>query len=113
MKRLVLDIALAGALAGLPYALGAGVTEAKRMLILACVYTVIAAAAHFRLIAPAVRRAGDLAFGVVLLALAWFQSFPAWNHSADIGLYIAFGAVVLAAGVSGGWRHAARTSSPA
>src|SRR5438477_7892142 len=104
MKRLALDLSLVAALAALPFAAGAGF-EAKRMAILAGVYAAIALASHLRLIAPPVRRAADLTFGIVLLSLAWLESFPAWNHSTEIGLYIAFGA---AAVVGGAWRHAPR-----
>jgi hypothetical protein len=69
--------------------------EVRRMLILACVYAGIATLGYLRVIRPRAQRAAEFALAVTLLLLAWLQSFPAWNHSSQIGLYILFGTVAL------------------
>ena len=96
MKRLSIDLLLAATMAVLPRVFGASPVEAGRMLILAIVY------AAFSLLPERARRAAAVALAVTLLALAWFQSFPAGNHSAEIGLYLLFGALAMLAGCARG-----------
>jgi hypothetical protein len=65
--------------------------EVRRMLILACVYAGIALLGYLRVIRPRAQRAAEFAMAFTLLLLGWLQSFPAWNQSGEIGLYILFG----------------------
>jgi len=69
--------------------------EAKRMLILASVYAGIVLLGYFRVIRPSAQRVAEFALALTLLLLGWLHSFPAWNHSGQIGFYILFGAVML------------------
>lgn len=94
MKRYVLDVVVVLSMASLPFAVGAGY-EAKRMLILAAVYGAVALLGGRRLISAKVRQTLDLTVAGILLALSWLESFPAWNHSTHIGLYLLFGTAVL------------------
>jgi hypothetical protein len=80
--------------------------EVRRMLILACVYAGIATLGYLRVIRPRAQRVAEFALAVTLLLLGWLHSFPAWNHSADIGLYILFGSVMLLVAS----RHAVRSA---
>ena len=79
--------------------------EARRMLILACVYAGIVVLGYLRVIRPRAQRLAEFALAATLLCLGWLQSFPAWNHSGRIGFYILFGAVMLVVAS----RHAVRT----
>lgn len=108
-KRLSMDLLFAAAMAVVPR-VGAGRMEAGRLLILACVYASVALLAHFRMMPPRAYRSAQLAFAATLLLLGWLMSFPAWNHSGEIGLYILFGAMALVAAT---WRHAVRSVSQA
>ena len=90
MKRSLFNLATAVSLIAASFVFSSGMYESKRMIILAILYAA-AAALPF-----ATRRAADFAFAITLLSLGWLQSFPAWNHSAEIGVYVAFGALVLA-----------------
>ena len=94
MKPLVIDLALAAAMALLPRSFGGGV-EGGRLLILGTLYAAVSVMAHFGVILQNASRAATAAFGVTLLILGWLQSFPAGDHRADIGLYILFGALML------------------
>ncbi len=96
MKRLSIDLLLAATIALVPRLTGAGRMEAGRMLILAGVYAAIAVLGAFRVASPRAYRAGQFGFAGALLLLGWLQSFPAWNHSGEIGLYILFGSIILA-----------------
>jgi heme/copper-type cytochrome/quinol oxidase subunit 4 len=96
MQRLSIDILLAAVMAILPRVTGVGRMEAGRMLILACVYAAVAVLAYLRMFTPSAHRVAQLAFAVTLLLLGWLMSFPAWNHSGEIGLYLLFGSVVAA-----------------
>jgi heme O synthase-like polyprenyltransferase len=95
MKRRSFDFLFASGLAVLPWVIGIRRIEAGRMLILACLLAAVAVLTWLRVIPAPVHRAATAALAVTLLALAWFQSFPAGNHSAEIGLYILFGAIIL------------------
>ena len=98
MKSLSIDLLLAAAVAVFPRVfLGIGRVEAGRILILAVVYSAVSVLAYFY---SAIQRPAFLGFAGTLLALAWLQSFPAGNHSAEIGLYIVFGALVLTRGLT-------------
>ena len=99
MKRLSIDLLLAAVIALLPRLAGVGRVEAGRMLILACVYAAIAVLAYVRLFTPSAHRIAQLAFAATLLLLGWLQSFPAWNHSGEIGLYVLFGSMIAAVSV--------------
>ncbi len=89
MKQRLFDFLFAAGLAILPWVIGIRRMEAGRILILACLLAAVA-------VLPArVHRIATGALAVTLLALAWFQSFSAGNHSAEIGLYILFGAIIL------------------
>jgi len=79
--------------------------EVRRMLILACVYAGIVLLGYLRVIPPRVQRVAEFALAAALLLLGWLQSFPAWNHSGQIGFYILFGAVMFVIAS----RHAVRS----
>src|SRR5437773_11047420 len=93
MKQLLIDLGLAVALA-LPRLFHGGY-ETGRMLILGSVYAVISVLAYLRIVPTGAHRAGLAALAVTLLLLGWLESFPAGDHSAEIGLYILFGALAL------------------
>ena len=84
-----LDLILAAAIAALPFLSMNSATEPKRLLFLAAVY---AAGAFARRVKPLVHAAA----GLTMLAVGWFESFPAWNHSAEIGTYVLCGTAVIA-----------------
>ncbi len=65
------------------------------MLILGCVYAAIALLGYLRVIGSRAQRLAEFALAFTLLLLGWLQSFPAWNHSGQIGFYIFLGAVIL------------------
>ena len=95
MKRVSIDLVLAAVIALLPRVSGVGRIETGRMLILACVYAAVAVLGYFRLFTPRAHRIAQLAFAATLLILGWLMSFPAWNHSGEIGLYILFGSMIV------------------
>src|SRR5437773_4482292 len=88
-----LDLTLAAIIAAVPWISMNSLMEAKRLALLAAVVAVAAVLGRFRLIDARIVHA---AAGLTMLAIAWLESFPAWNHSAEIGTYIACGAAVLA-----------------
>ena len=93
MKHLSIDLALAAAIAVLPWFSMNSATEPKRLGFLAAVYALAAVCRHFGLIRG---YAGDLAVGLTMLAVGWLESFPAWNHSPEIGTYLLCGTAVIA-----------------
>lgn len=94
LQRVLVDLSLVAVMALLPRVTSVGRMEAGRMLILACVYAAIAVLSYFRLFTPRAHRVARLAFAATLLLLGWLMSFPAWNHSGEIGLYLLFGSAV-------------------
>lgn len=96
MKRFLIDLTLAGAMAALPALTDASRIEAARLAILGAVYAGIAVLGYARLIRRAeVRRVLDVVTGVFTTSIAWFLSFAAWSHSTEIGLYLLFGTGIL------------------
>ena len=83
------DLILAAAFAALPWWSMNSPTEPKRLLFLAAVYAVAALARRMK---PFVQGA----VGLTMLAVGWLESFPAWNHSAEIGTYVLCGTVAVA-----------------
>jgi len=83
------DLILAAAVAALPWLTMNSATEPKRLLFLAAVYVAALAARRFK---PLLQGAA----GLTMLAIGWFESFPAWNHSAEIGTYVLCGTAVVA-----------------
>src|SRR6185369_5191408 len=99
------DLILAAAVAALPWLSMNSAFEAKRLGLLAGVYAVVAVLRHFRLIRG---EGGAVAVGLTMLMVGWLESFPAWNHSAEIGTYVLSGTAIVALGVF----RAARRSQP-
>ncbi len=98
MKRFLIDLALAAAMATLPSLTAASRVEVGRLAILGAVYAAVALVGYARLVRSAdVRRLLDLGVGLFTLSTAWFLSFAAWSHSAEIGLYLLFGTAILLA----------------
>ena len=81
--------------------------EARRMLILGCIYAGVLLLGYFRVIRPRTQGLAELA--ATLLLLGWLQSFPAWSHSGQIGFYILLGALMLVVAS----RHAVRSAMTA
>ena len=84
-----LGLILAALFAALPWICMNSALEARRLLILAAVF---AACALLR----RARNAAQAAVGLTMLAVGWLESFPAWNHSAEVGTYVLCGTVVIA-----------------
>ena len=93
MKRLSVDLTLAAAIAALPWLSMNSHTEPKRLGILASLYALTAILGHFRVIKG---HAASIAVGLTMLGVGWLESFPAWNHSAEIGTYVLCGTAVIA-----------------
>jgi|SRR5947209_7216966 len=89
MKRLSIDLVLAAAIAALPWLTMSGRIEPVRLGLLAAL---VAAGALLR----RARHAAQAAAGLTMLALGWLESFPAGNHSAEVGTYILCGTAVVA-----------------
>ena len=89
VRALITDLSLAAAIAALPWLTMNSVTEPKRLGFLAAVFAATVLLRKLRDVA-------QVAIGLTMLAVAWFESFPAWNHSAEVGSYIVCGTVVLA-----------------
>jgi hypothetical protein len=87
-----IDLILAAIIAAVPWVSMNSATEATRLALLAGVSAVAALMGYSRWIDARVVQAG---VGLTMLALGWLESFPAGNHSAEIGTYIACGAAVL------------------
>ncbi len=83
--------------------------EARRMLILGCIYAGVLLLGYFRVIRPRTQGLAELALAATLLLLGWLQSFPAWSHSGQIGFYILLGALMLVVAS----RHAVRSAMTA
>ena|SRR5436309_597353 len=88
-----LDLTVAAIMAAVPWISMNSQMEAKRLALLAAVIAVAAILGRFRLIDARIVQG---AAALTMLAIAWLESFPARNHSAEIGTYIACGAAVLA-----------------
>jgi hypothetical protein len=88
-----IDLILAAAIAALPWVSMNSHTEPMRLVFLAGVYALVAVLRRLRV----VRMPGaEGLVGLTMLAVGWFESFPAWNHSAEIGTYILCGTAVVA-----------------
>lgn len=96
-----LDLILAAVIAALPWFsmnaalpwLAVNTTEPVRLGFLAAVYLVAAVLGRYRVIRGPV---ATLAVGTTMLAIAWLQTFPAGNHSAEIGTYLVSGTILVA-----------------
>ena len=88
-----LDLILAAIIAAVPWISMNSATEATRLTLLAGMSVLAAIMGRSRLIDARVVHAG---VGLTMLALGWLESFPAWNHSAEIGTYIACGTAITA-----------------
>lgn len=95
-RRLVIDSLIVLSMLVLPRIVGIGY-EAGRMAILSGVYAGVAVLALLSRLSSEGRSVLDTAAALVILSLAWLESFPAWGHSAEVGLYLLFGVVVLKA----------------
>lgn len=93
MKRFATDLAIAASMAALPALTDAARIETARLALLGGVYAAVALFVR----RAEVRRALDVAIGLLTLSTAWFLSFAAWSHSTEIGLYLLFGTTILIA----------------
>src|SRR4051812_39553037 len=89
------DLTLAAAIAALPWISMNSSHEPKRLGFLAAVYALVAVLRHFRVVRG---EAAAIAVGLTMLAVGWLESFPAWNHSAEIGTYLVSGTAIVALG---------------
>ena len=111
--RLFIDMVLLTGmllLAGLP-AVGTRQTHfaiaSGTIRVVAVVYAMIVALDGHRIVSERMRRLLDMSMGVMLLAMSWFETFPAGNHVAETGIYAGVGAILLAlAAIGGGQRLA-------
>lgn len=94
--RVIVDIVICAAMFALPFVLGIGF-EGHRMVILGGIYAGVSILGTLGVLSPSGRDLLDTVAACFILALAWFESFPAWGHSAEIGLYLVFGVLVLKA----------------
>lgn len=86
-------------LAGLP-AVGTRQTHfaiaSTTIRIIAVVYAIIVALHGHRVIGDRMRRLLDVAAGIMLISMAWFETFPAGNHVTETGIYAGVGLILLA-----------------
>ena len=94
MKRPLIDLVPVAALVVLSRIAGANY-EGVRMAILAGVFALLVVLAVLRVISRGAHRAVSIAGAATLLALAWFQSFPAGSHSTEVGAYLLAGTLML------------------
>ena len=109
MTRVLVDVVPVAALVVLSRMVGAN-QEGVRMAILAGVLAVLVLLALFRVISQRAYRAASVAAAATLLALAWFQSFPAGNHAGEVGAYLVVGVLTLVLAL---WGERGRSSQPA
>jgi hypothetical protein len=101
MKRPLVDLIPVAALVVLSRIAGANF-EGVRMAILAGVFALVAVLALLRVISREAQRGISIVAAATLLALAWFQSFPAWSHSVEVGAYLLAGVLTLVIAMRGG-----------
>lgn len=70
--------------------------------IIAVVFAMIVALHGHAIVSDRMRRVLDITAGIMLLAMSWFETFPAGNHVAETGIYAGFGAILLVLGAATG-----------
>ena len=106
-SRLIFDVVLIAGIVALSFLPAIGTEErhfavaAKSLRIIAGMYTLFVVLAN-TILGRRSRLAVDVTFALFLASMAWFEMFPAGNHTREAAIYAAIGGIVAILGVLSG-----------